>query len=66
MWSDQIITGRADGENFGVGLVTVVDRPVATLVEAFNTVSRALYPYRLSHPAARIGAPSTDDSGPAN
>lgn len=57
MWSDQIITGRADGENFGVGLVTVVDRPVTTLIEAFSTVSRALYPYRLSSPEVRIGAP---------
>lgn len=57
-WSDQIITGRGDGENFGVGLVTVTDRPNPTLIEAIRNVSNALYSYRLSPTPTRIGAPS--------
>lgn len=58
MWSNQIVTGREDGENFGVGLVTVVDRPITPLVDAFRDVSHALYDYRLSPSPSRIGAPA--------
>lgn len=47
-WSDQAVTGRYDGENFGVGLVTVVDRPVETLTEAMSKISEFL-------PASRFG-----------
>lgn len=57
MWSNQIVTGRRDGENFGVGLVSVVDRPLPTLVEAFQSVSDVKYPYRQQAPPLRIGAP---------
>jgi hypothetical protein len=56
-WANQCPTGRFDGENFGVGLVTVVDRPVTSLVAAFRTVADALYDYRLAPRPARIGAP---------
>lgn len=56
-WSGQAVTGRFDGENFGVGLVTIVDRPVTTLVDALRAVSEELYAYRLHPGAARIGAP---------
>jgi len=57
MWSNQIVTGRSDGENFGVGLVSVVDRPLPTLLEAFQSVSDAMYPYRQQAPPLRLGAP---------
>jgi hypothetical protein len=53
MWSDNITTGRGDGENYGVGLVTVVDRPNETLVNAVRNVSEGLYDYRL-HPRPGI------------
>lgn len=56
-WSGQAVTGRFDGENFGVGLVTIADRPVTSLVDAFRKVSEELYAYRLHPRPARIGAP---------
>lgn len=55
-WGDQAVTGRPDGENFGVGLVTVVDRPVQTLVQAFRQVSQSMYDFRSSDTPWRIGA----------
>jgi hypothetical protein len=56
-WSNQVATGRYDGENFGVGLVTVVDRPVTSLVDAFRKVSDELYSFRLQPRPTRIGTP---------
>lgn len=56
-WAGQAVTGRDDGENFGVGLVTIVDRPEDTLVKAFTDVAEALYDYRLAPKPTRIGAP---------
>lgn len=56
-WSGQAVTGRFDGENFGVGLVTIADRPITTLTDAFRAVSDQLYDYRLAPRPARIGAP---------
>jgi hypothetical protein len=58
-WANQCPTGRFDGENFGVGLLTVVDRPVTTLVDAFSSVADALYKYRLAPATGRIGSPTT-------
>ncbi len=55
-WGDQGVTGRKDGENFGVGLVTIVDRPVKTLTGAMHQVSRDLYDFRLGDGQGRIGA----------
>ena len=57
-WSGQAVTGRFDGENFGVGLVTIVDRPVEPLVDASRNVADALFEYRLAPTPARIGAPA--------
>jgi len=54
-WASQTVTGRADGENFGMGLVTVVDRPVEKLTNAVQTVSKHLYNYRLDGSTGRIG-----------
>lgn len=57
MWANQVVTGRGDGENFGVGVVTVVDRPNPTLIEAVRNVSDHLYPFRLNPTESRIGHP---------
>jgi hypothetical protein len=57
-WADQTVTGRGDGENFGIGLVTVVDRPNPTLVEAMQTVAAGMYQFRLDAPEDRIGTPT--------
>ncbi len=57
-WTSQSVTGRFDGENFGVGLVTIVDRPLEKLVGAVQEVSRHMYDYRLGEAQGRIGFPS--------
>jgi hypothetical protein len=54
-WASQSVMGRGDGENFGVGLVTVVDRPLEQLVSAFTEVSEKMYDFRLDTPEGRIG-----------
>jgi hypothetical protein len=54
-WATQTTTGRFDGENFGVGLVTMVDRPLEKLVGALGNISRNAYAYRLGHSEDRIG-----------
>lgn len=71
-WNDQGVTGRGDGENFGVGLVTVTDRPVKTLINAVRTVSKELHAYRLGDFEHRIHGPeqtapseSLDEAGAA-
>jgi hypothetical protein len=56
-WSNQPVTGRYDGENFGVGLVSIVDRPITSLVKAFTDVAKGLYDYRLQPGPARLGTP---------
>ncbi len=48
-WSDQIITGRPDGEHFAFGLVDICDTPEYPMVRAFNSVSRKMYNYRLKN-----------------
>ena len=55
MWVDQGVTGRADGENFGVGLVTVTDRPVETLAAAMRGVADGLPASRLGRAQGRAG-----------
>lgn len=54
-WADQVVTGRPDGENFGVGLVTITDRPVKTLNDAMRRVSHELFDFRRGSAAGRIG-----------
>jgi hypothetical protein len=41
-WVDQPVTGRMDGENYNIGLVDVMDRPYADLIEAMKTTHRRL------------------------
>ena len=47
-WTDQPITGRPDGENFGIGLVSIVDRPHRRLVETLREVADSASRIRLN------------------
>jgi len=42
-WSDQMVTGRKDGENYRIGLVDVTDQPYQEMVTAITEVSQQLY-----------------------
>lgn len=64
-WASQVVTGRADGENFGMGFVTVVDRPVETLTDALKNVSKHLYDFRLNDSPGRIGGSAAASPAPA-
>ncbi len=61
-WTSQTVTGRSDGENFGIGLVTLVDRPLPTLTAAVREVSAKMYDYRLGTPVRRIGGGESSPS----
>lgn len=61
-WTTQTTTGRFDGENFGIGLVTIVDRPLEKLIGAVRNVSRDCYTYRLGNSDGRIGDTSKKPS----
>lgn len=45
-WVDSHIAGRADEENYNVGLVDVTDTPYPEMVEAFREIGRELYKLR--------------------
>jgi len=45
-YSDQVVTGRGDGENYQIGFVDIVDRPYPEMVEAARRLSKYLYSYR--------------------
>lgn len=46
---DQPATGRTmDGENAGVGFVTITDTPHAEFIEAVRETNASIYPYRFS------------------
>ncbi|MGC6424229.1 MAG: beta-agarase [Lentimonas sp.] len=47
-WVDSHIAGRADEENYNVGLVDVTDTPYPELTEAFRQIGNVLYDYRLN------------------
>jgi hypothetical protein len=46
-WADQPATGRYDGENFRVGLVSIIDRPYQALVERIQQTARNMFRTRL-------------------
>jgi len=48
-YSDQLFTGRRDGENYQIGFVDIVDQPYPEMVEASREVGDTLYRYRLAH-----------------
>ena len=43
LWRDQPLTGRADSECFGCGLVDVVDRPYPEMVAAARELAKEIY-----------------------
>jgi hypothetical protein len=46
-WADQPVTGRGDGENFGIGLVSIVDRPHEKLIESLKQSAASVPEIRL-------------------
>ena len=44
--TDQLVTGRGDGENYQIGFVDIVDRPYPEMVEASRRLAVYLYEYR--------------------
>lgn len=45
-WVDEHIAGRADGENYNVGLVDICDTPYPEMVEASRELGKIMYTYR--------------------
>ncbi|MDZ8117525.1 beta-galactosidase [Pontiella agarivorans] len=45
---DEHITGRADGENYNVGLVDICDTPYPEMVDALREVGAMMYTYRMN------------------
>ena len=45
-FSDQVYTGRNDGENYQIGFVDICDRPYPGLVAASRRIGSYLYNYR--------------------
>ncbi|MEX0326390.1 MAG: beta-galactosidase [Puniceicoccaceae bacterium] len=45
-WSDHPTTGRYDGENYRIGIVSITDRPYKTLTDAIKGVASGMYPLR--------------------
>ena len=45
-FSDQVYTGRNDGENYQIGFVDICDRPYSEIVAASRRIGSYLYSYR--------------------
>lgn len=54
-YQDQPTTGRGDGENYQIGLVTITDVPHPETIRAVRAVGRDLYPYRFEGVLFRDG-----------
>jgi hypothetical protein len=62
--SDQVYTGRSDGENYQIGFVDIVDRPYPEMVDASRTIGSGLYEYRtIGKPFASPADAGGDASG---
>jgi len=48
--TDQLVSARADGENYQIGLVDITDRPYPELVDALRKLAQYLYQYRNTGP----------------
>lgn len=48
-YGDQAVTGRGDGENYNVGLLTIGDTPHWELIDSIRHTSYTLYNYRISN-----------------
>ncbi len=53
-FKDQTLIGRWDGENYGIGLVSVTDEPYRAFVESNRAFSERLYPFRRNAEPVRI------------
>ena len=49
-WRDQALTGRADGENYQIGFLTIADAPYPELVEAAREIGSTMYRRRYGTP----------------
>lgn len=47
-YSDQVYTGRGDGEDYQIGFIDICDRPYPELVAASRKIGSYLYSYRLT------------------
>ena len=47
-WQDQPLTGRPDGENYSIGLVSITDTPYPELVAAVEKTASTMYQRRLN------------------
>jgi hypothetical protein len=59
-YSDQVVTGRFDGENYQIGFVDIVDRPYPEMVAASRKLGEYFYDYRLT---GTVGAEQKRASG---
>jgi len=48
--TDQLVTGRGDGENYQIGFVDIVDRPYPEMIAASRELATYLYKYRTTGP----------------
>ncbi|WP_044254411.1 hypothetical protein [Rhodopirellula sp. SWK7] len=46
--TDQLVTGRGDGECYQIGFIDIVDRPYPEMIEASRKLGESLYQYRES------------------
>ncbi len=53
-WQDQPLTGRPDGENYAIGLVSITDAPHPELVQAVRTTAADMYRRRSSAPLRTV------------
>ncbi len=56
-WSDQMVTGRKDGENFRIGLVDVTDQPYQEMLTTISETSEQLYGVRSNTGIREEGKP---------
>jgi hypothetical protein len=45
-WTDQMATGRHDGENYNTGLIDITDRPYKHLIDAIKLTNERLFGIR--------------------
>ncbi|MEM0964969.1 MAG: beta-agarase [Verrucomicrobiota bacterium] len=48
-WVDEHFAGRADEENYNVGLVDIADTPYREMVEVIRSVGKRMYPFRYEY-----------------
>ena len=46
--TDQMVTGRGDGENYQIGFVDIVDRPYTEMISASRKLAETLHEHRMT------------------